>query len=122
MPHEDRGRFSDEDFDRSRSRPRWSPGRASPRPAGGKPSSSATGTDCIPTLRAPVWTRLRQRADMEDRRKALDAAPGASGMVAEKPQNAPLADLRDMEVMRARWNGSSGLSPKGWAGSSLVRE
>ena len=91
--------FSDEDFDRSRSGASLIAGQGVAPDQQAEAVKLGNRYGLHPDTARASLDELRQRADMEDRRKALDAAPGLRAWVAEKPQNAPLADLRDMEVM-----------------------
>ena len=91
--------FSDEDFDRSRSGASLIAGQGVAPDQQAEAVKLGNRYGLHPDTARASLDELRQRADMEDRRRALDAAPGLRAWVAEKPQNAPLADLRDMEVM-----------------------
>ena len=113
--------FSDGDFDRSRSGASLVAGQGVAPDQQAEAVKLGNRYGLHPDTARASLDELRQRADMEDRRKALDAAPGLRAWVAEKPQN-PRWPTSATWKSWARWNGSSGLSPKGWAGSSLVRE
>ena len=118
---EDRGRFSDEDFDRSRSGASLVAGQGVAPDQQAEAVKLGNRYGLHPDTARASLDELRQRADMEDRRKA-SMPPQGFGHGWQRNRKRPAGRPPRHGSHGHAGTEAPGLSPKGWAGSSLVRE